>query len=101
ENLRRLAERIVHSRQARENADLLADKLLSSAQHSASFAVASLERSIETPLDPSFIVQIVQRLRDLDPKIRPVLLWLDQRLAEAGTTADEVVRVEHQQQGAT
>ncbi len=30
----------------------------------------------------------------------PVLLWLDERLAEQGTTADEIVRAEHQQQAA-
>ncbi len=45
-------------------------------------------------------MQLVQRLRDLDPKVGPVLLWLDQRLAVAGTTADEIVRAEHQEQGA-
>jgi cyclic beta-1,2-glucan synthetase len=39
-------------------------------------------------------------LRDLDPKVGPVLLWLDHRLALAGTNADEIVRAEHQQQGA-
>jgi Glycosyltransferase family 36 len=32
--------------------------------------------------------------------VPPLLLWLDQRLALAGTTADEIVRAEHQQQGA-
>ena len=30
----------------------------------------------------------------------PALLWLDQRLAAQGTTADEIVRQEHQRQGA-
>ena len=45
-------------------------------------------------------MQLVQRLRDLDPKVGPVLLWLDQRLALAGTNADEIVRAEHQEQGA-
>src|ERR1019366_6531896 len=35
-----------------------------------------------------------------DPKVGPILLWLDQRLALAGTTADEIVHAEHQKQGA-
>src|ERR1019366_5948332 len=35
-----------------------------------------------------------------DPKVGPILLWLDQRLALAGTTADEIVRAELQEQGA-
>ena len=30
----------------------------------------------------------------------PALTWLDERLAAQGTTADEVVRDEHQRQGA-
>ena len=33
------------------------------------------------PWSTAFAVQLVQRLRDLDPKVGPVLLWLDQRLA--------------------
>jgi len=99
ENLRRLAERIVRSRTARKEADVLADGLLGSDDQAASFAVAALQRSDKTPLETSFVVQLVQRLRDLDPKVRPVLLWLDKRLAEAGTTADDIVRIEHQQQG--
>ena len=41
-----------------------------------------------------------QRLRDLDPKVRPVLRWLDERLAVQGATADDMVHVEHQQQAA-
>ncbi len=34
------------------------------------------------------------------PELRPALVWLDQRLAAQATTADEVVRAEHQRQGA-
>ena len=60
----------------------------------------ALQRLEKSPLETAFAVQLVQRLRDLDPKVGPVLLWLDQRLADAGTTADEIVRAEHQQQGA-
>ena len=45
-------------------------------------------------------MQLVQRLRDLDPKVGPILLWLDERLAAQNTTADEIVREEHQQQAA-
>ena len=45
-------------------------------------------------------MQLVQRLRDLDPKVGPILLWLDERLDAQGTTADEIVRAEHQDQTA-
>ncbi len=52
------------------------------------------------PLPDAFAVQLVHRLRDQDPRITPALTWLDERLAAQGTTADAVVRDEHQRQGA-
>jgi cyclic beta-1,2-glucan synthetase len=98
ENLRRMAERMVSSRAARQEADVLADSLLGPGGQSV--ILPALQQLEKAPLEMSFAVQLVQRLRDLDPKVGPVLLWLDQRLALAGTTADEIVRAEHQQQGA-
>jgi cyclic beta-1,2-glucan synthetase len=100
ENLRRLAERIVHSRRARLEADELADSLLGSGALAPESPATALSRFEHSPLDPAFAVQLVQRLRDLDPKVRPVLLWLDERLAAQGTTADDLVHAEHQQQAA-
>jgi cyclic beta-1,2-glucan synthetase len=98
ENLRRIAERIVRSRAARTEADELADRLLRPGQSPAT--LAALQRFEKAPLERAFAVQLVQRLRDLDPNVRPVLLWLDQRLTAAGTTTDDLVRAEHQEQGA-
>lgn len=100
ENLRRIAERLLLSRRAREAADLLADRLLGTGGQ-AMVSPASVLREFEKkPLERAFAVQLVQRLRDLDPKVGPVLVWLDERLAAQGTTADEIVRAEHQQQAA-
>ncbi len=98
ENLRRIADRIVSSRAARREADALADSLLGPGGQSA--IRPALDRLEKAPLESAFVVQLVQRLRDLDPKVGPVLLWLDERLAAAGTHADEIVRAEHQEQGA-
>ncbi|MGB8524782.1 MAG: hypothetical protein WCD43_17600, partial [Candidatus Acidiferrales bacterium] len=100
ENLRRIAERLLLSRRGREEADLLADSLLGTGGQ-AMVSPASVLREFEKkPLERAFAVQLVQRLRDLDPKVGPVLVWLDERLAAQGTTADEIVRAEHQQQAA-
>jgi len=99
ENLRRMAERIVRSRAARQEADALADRLLGSMDQPEILQESALHRFGNAPLERAFAVQLVQRLRDLDPKVRPVLVWLDQRLAAAGTNADEMVRTEHQQHG--
>ena len=99
ENLRRLAGRIVDSYSARQDADSLADRLLGaggSAPEPAPMVLADLERM---PLPDAFAVELVHRLRDQDPKVTPVLTWLDGRLAAQGTSADTVVREEHQRQG--
>jgi cyclic beta-1,2-glucan synthetase len=98
ENLRRMADRIVSSRVARQEADALADSLLGPGGESA--IRPALDQLEKAPLAAAFAVQLVQRLRDLDPKVGPVLLWLDRRLTAAGTHADEIVRAEHQAQGA-
>lgn len=100
ENLRRLAVRIVHSRAARLEADELADSLLGAGTSAPEPTATALRRFEHRPLATAFAVQLVQRLRDLDPKVRPVLLWLDERLAAQGTTATDIVHAEHQQQAA-
>src|SRR6202790_1534158 len=100
ENLRRTAEMLLHSRRAREEADELADSLLGTGGRELIAPAAALRQFENKPLDRAFAVQLVQRLRDLDPKVGPILLWLDERLDAQGTTADEIVRAEHQDQTA-
>ncbi len=99
ENLRRLAERVVHDRSARQEADALADRLLELANRSMEPAATILRQFEGGPLAPAFAVQLVQRLRDQDPAITPALQWLEQRLAAEGPTT-EIVRHEHQRQAA-
>ena len=101
ENLRRGARRIVTSRAARQEADTVADRLLGVNGPPAAAIAPTLQHYEEAPLPAAFAVQLVQRLRDQDPKITPALLWLEERLAAQGTTADAIVHDEHQRQGAT
>ena len=100
ENLRRAAHRIVSSRAARQEADDIADRLLGVNGHAAE-PDALIERYKEggALLPRAFVVQLVQRLRDQDPKITPALTWLEERLAAQGTTAEQIVSDEHQRQG--
>jgi len=100
ENLRRLAARMVLSRDARNEADVLADRLLGTGGQALVSPAAVLRQFEKKPFDRAFAVQLIQRLRDLDPKVGPILVWLDDRLAAQGTSADEIVRAEHQQQAA-
>jgi cyclic beta-1,2-glucan synthetase len=99
ENLRRLAERIVTSRAARQDADALADDLLGLGGRPARpLAFQGLDATVtrSTP----FQVELVQRLREQDPQSTPALRWLDEQLSTLGTSADELVQREHQSQAA-
>ena len=100
ENLRRLTQRIVHERAARQEADAVADRLLGLSGRPIESAATMLRQFEGGPLAPAFAVQLVQRLRDQDPVVTPALHWLEQRLEGQGTTSDEIVRVEHQRQAA-
>jgi cyclic beta-1,2-glucan synthetase len=101
ENLRRAARRIVASRAARQEADALADRLLGVNARPAEPVRTVFQHYEQAPLPGAFAVQLVQRLRDQDPKVTRALMWLEERLAAQGTTADQIVHDEHQKQGAT
>ena len=77
----------------------MADRLLGVGGRAAEAPETALRRFNSTPLPTAFVVRLLQRLRDQDPKVTPALVWLDERLAREGTTADEIVREEHQRQG--
>src|SRR5271167_1745228 len=75
ENLRRVAERIVRSRAARQDADALADRLLGTNGQEPEPAEAVFKDFDQSPVPAAFAVQLVQRLRDQDPKVTPALQW--------------------------
>ncbi len=101
ENLRRGARRIATSRAARQEADTLADRVLGVNGRPGEPMRSVFQHYEQSPLPGSFAVQLVQRLRDQDPKVTRALMWLEERLAAQGTTADQIVHDEHQKQGAT
>jgi cyclic beta-1,2-glucan synthetase len=100
ENLRRLADQITVGREARADADVLANRLLVSGS-----ARSALERDNSTrssgPLSELFAAQLAKRLRDQDPKTNPALGWLEERLGLQGASVDEVVQHAQQRQGAS
>ncbi len=100
ENLRRLAAGIVHRRELRESANALADLLLEESDPAAASAASRLKGFEGAPLPNAFAAQLFQRLRDHDPATTPALPWLHGRLGAQGESADEVVHLEHQRQGA-
>ena len=100
ENLRRLADLIVKSRQDRAAANALADRLLDVRLDPPELVSSVLADWDQAAVSPPFAVQLLRRLQDQDARIIPALTWLDQRLAAVGLTPDAVVADEHLRQGA-
>ncbi len=101
ENLRRVAQRIVASRAARQEADLVADRLLGvNGQSVNADALIEWQRR-SGKITPAFAVQFVQRLRDQDPRFTPSLVWLENELRAMQLDTDRMVQEEHQRQGAS
>ncbi|HEX2707836.1 MAG TPA: hypothetical protein VHM66_07500, partial [Solirubrobacterales bacterium] len=98
DNLRRLAEQIVRSRAARQQADEIADGLLGLTEGTSEDTAAFLRRRPGAYLPTAAKVQLFQRMRDQDPAQTPGLRWLETVVAAEGTTAEEMVRLEHQRQ---
>lgn len=99
ENLRRLSEQVIRARQARAEADELADRILGLSGRPAESAEDVLGPLDDAPLPDAFAVQLVQRLRDQDESITPALVWLNRKLGAQGTSPAEVVAREHHAQG--
>lgn len=133
ENLRRLAQSIVEARNARVEADEVADAVREVAEAQAEAAggpeggAPSASTTDKRPLagpasrllaDPStaalaplrpydrldvqrdraFVVELIYRLRQDDPRGMPAVKWLDERLTRAGVMSEELVRQEHASQ---
>ncbi len=54
----------------------------------------------KSALSPAFVVELLQWLRDEPPSILPAWQWLQERLDRQSTSADEMLRLEHQQEAA-
>ena len=101
ENLRRVAQRIVNSRAARQEADAIADRLLGVNGQRVDPNALSAWRKTNNAFAPAFAVQLVHRLRDQDPKVTPALLLLEERLAQHETSSERLLQEEHLRQGAS
>ncbi len=54
----------------------------------------------KSALSAAFVVELLQWLRDEPPSILPAWQWLQERLDRQSTSADEMLRLEHQQEAA-
>lgn len=103
ENLRRLALLILKGREEREEADKLADKLLELAarQPTALLTLVTDRFDKRDKIPHAFAVELIQRLREQDPAVTPVMEWLAQQLKRQGESIEQVIHAEHQRQAAT
>jgi cyclic beta-1,2-glucan synthetase len=100
ENLRRSVVRTLNARAARAKADAIADRLLG-VNGCARDPYALRDIDDVGDADNGFTAQLVQRLRDQDPRETPALQWLEEHLQARGTSSEAVVNDEHQRQGAS
>ena len=100
ENVRRLAYQEAAARDERALADRWADRLFASARERASHAVVILAELATDgpPLSDGFVVELLKRVRDEDLPMGPVLAWIEDRMVEAGSSAEEVTRRERHRQ---
>jgi cyclic beta-1,2-glucan synthetase len=100
ENLRRLGDRILRARMAREAADILADSLLAVEEENARIVQDVLREHEADALSKTFAVQLTHRLRDQGNVAAIALQWLDRQLAAQGSSPDQAISEEHQRQTA-
>ena len=100
ENLRRLSTAISNARAQRDEADKLADKLLelASLQPTTLMTLVQDRLGKHEKLPQTFVVQLVQRLREQHPAVIPVMDWIDQQLSGPGLNIEQVIHAEHQRQ---
>ena len=93
ENLRRLSDEIMNSRDSRRAADAQIERL----------DATQKETAVEIPehIHDSYIVQLLHRARELDARLSPLRAALEEHLVSRQLGAEEVVRAEHQRQAAS
>ena len=92
ENLRRLAEETLDSRDARRAADAEVARL--------DAAGGGASPRLPQPLPTAYVVQLLQRLREYGSRLSSVRAELDSHLLAHEVTVEDVIRNEHQRQAA-
>src|ERR1700743_3375137 len=100
ENLRRVAGRISADRADRNLADTWADRIDDVAEKDSKnliLVVADMARS-NPPMRSAFVAEFVRRLQSHSYALALPLTWIEQSLAEAGSTTAQSIQSENQQQ---
>ncbi len=100
ENLRRVGVRIATGTIDRNRADAWADEMLEVAEHdpkSLILVIADMARS-NPPMVSSFVAELARRLQGQSIALALPLTWIEQRLSEVGSTIEQLVQSETQEQ---
>ncbi|MDR7419789.1 MAG: glucoamylase family protein [Armatimonadota bacterium] len=93
DTLRQLADEILAGRAGRLDADHYLARLEAAA---ADAPPPELPQALPT----AYVVRLLERVREFGPRVLRLRTLLDERLADDGRTAEDVIRAEHQQQAA-
>jgi len=102
ENLRRVAARIAGSRTGHNLADGWADQMVAMAESNPKnliLVIADMARS-QPPMSSAFVAEFARRLQGQSSALALPLTWIEQHLADASLTIEQLVQVENQQQAA-
>ena len=102
ENLRRVTSRLMIARHDRDLADLWVERLQEMAEKNPSHLVVVVADMAQStlPLSSAFVAEFSQRLSRQSPAMHLARTWLEHRLAEQGTSIEQLVRLESQNQAA-
>lgn len=102
ENLQRITARLTLAREDRDKADEWVDCLQTMAEKNPSrlvIVVADMAKS-DLPLSSAFVAEFCQRLSRQSPVLHLARSWLEQRLVEQGSSIEELVHQDSQNQAA-
>ncbi len=102
ENLRRVAADVVAATEHRASADYWAEQMLEVTARdpkSLILVIADMARS-NPPMVSSFVAVLARRLQGRGPALALGLTWIEQQLTESGSTIEQLVQLENQQQAA-
>ena len=102
ENLRRVAARIAWARQQRDEALDWAQRMLHAVENNPTdliLVLADMARA-DPLLSGPFMADLTRQLQGQSPHLSFAIGWLEHRLAEQGTTIEQLVRADGQSQAA-
>jgi len=103
ENLRRVAAQMNVERKDRDAAGDWADRVLQVAESTPSqliIVVGEMAKS-QPSLNRAFVAEFLRRIQEKSPAVKLAAGWIEERLAEDGVTAGQLVESESQYQAAT